>query len=53
MNKKIIRILEIAYKQWYLKIILIIIVAYLTIWLCNNLPCLIKQITKQFNSFLS
>jgi len=31
--------------QWCLKIIVVIIIAVLTIWLCDNLPNLLKQFT--------
>jgi hypothetical protein len=30
--------------QWYIKIIVIIIIAGLTIWLCDNFPNLLKQL---------
>jgi len=44
MNNKKISFLKNVSKQWYFKIIIIIIIAALTIWLCDNFPNILKTI---------
>lgn len=34
--------------QKFIKVIVSILLAYLTVWLCNNLPMILKVLIKQF-----
>ncbi len=53
MNKNRIRIFENIFKQRYIKIIIVIIIvlitAGVTIWLCDNFPYLIKRLILVFS----
>jgi hypothetical protein len=49
MNKQIYRTIDQIKKSWYMKIVLAVIIFYITIWLCDNLPFLLK---KGINLFL-
>jgi len=44
MNTNNIRVLKNISKKWYIRVPFIIVVMCLTIWLCDNLPYLIKQL---------